>query len=104
MRVNKSAINMTQRLEVVNSLRMNEVGGMALFDEQPNYESPCQTTTVRQRFCDDLCFALPETTVPQCSCAYGILNPDRRTCSRKFSSVICDFDVLCTKICTISSK
>lgn len=56
---------------------------MTLFDEQPNYESPCQTSTVRQRFCDDLCFAMPDTSVPQCACAYGTLSLDRRTCERK---------------------
>ena len=55
---------------------------MVLFDEQPIYESPCQTSTVRQRFCDDLCFALPDTSVPQCGCAYGTLSADRRTCTR----------------------
>jgi len=82
MRINKTVSNMTQRLESLLSLKTYEVGGMALFDEQPNYESPCQTSTVRQRFCEDLCFAMPDTSVPQCSCAYGTLSIDRRTCTR----------------------
>ena len=87
MRINKTVSNMTQRLESVLTLKTYEVGGMVLFDEQPNYESPCQTSTVRQRFCDDLCFAMPDTSVPQCACAYGTLNVDRRTCTRKIYSL-----------------
>lgn len=85
MRINKTASNMTQRLESVLTLKNFEVGGMVLFDEQPNYESPCQTSTVRQRFCEDLCFAMPETSVPQCACAYGTLSVDLRMCTRKIS-------------------
>ncbi|CAM4944086.1 unnamed protein product [Rotaria socialis] len=81
MRINKTVSNMTQRLESILTLKTYEVGGMALFDEQPNYESPCQTSTVRQRFCEDLCFAMPDTSVPQCACAYGTLSIDRRTCT-----------------------
>ncbi|CAF3898744.1 unnamed protein product [Rotaria sp. Silwood2] len=81
MRINKTASNMTQRLESILTLKTFEVGGMTLFDEQPNFESPCQTSTVRQRFCEDLCFAMPDTSVPQCACAYGTLNIDRRTCA-----------------------
>jgi hypothetical protein len=42
MRINKTVSNMTQRLETTLSFKTYEVGGMALFDEQPNYESPCQ--------------------------------------------------------------
>ena len=83
MRINKTASNVTQRLESILSLKTYEVGGMALFDEQPTYESPCQSSTVRQRFCEDLCFAMPETIVPQCACAFGTLSADRRTCTRK---------------------
>ena len=83
MRINKTVSNMTQRLETVLSLKTYEVGGMTLFDEQPTYESPCQTSNVRQRFCEDLCFAMPETSVPQCGCAYGTLSVDRRTCTGK---------------------
>ncbi|CAF0957368.1 unnamed protein product [Adineta ricciae] len=81
MRINKTASNMTQRLESILSLKSYEVGGMVLFDEQPIYESPCQSSTVRQRFCEDLCFAMPETSVPQCACAFGTLSADRRTCT-----------------------
>ena len=83
MRINKTVSNMTQRLETLLSLKTYEVGGMALFDEQANFESPCQTSTVRQRFCEDLCFAMPDTSVPQCGCAYGTLSIDRRTCTGK---------------------
>ena len=83
MRINKTASNMTQRLESVLTLKTYEVGGMVLYDEQPNYESPCQSSYVRQRFCDDLCFAMPDTSVPQCGCAYGTLSADLRTCTRK---------------------
>jgi low density lipoprotein-related protein 2 len=42
-----------------------------------------KTSTVPQRFCDDLCFAMPDASVPQCACAYGTLSVDRRTCTRK---------------------
>jgi hypothetical protein len=83
MRINKTVSNMIQRLETILSFKTYEVGGMALFDEQPIFEKPCQTSTVRQRFCDDLCFAMPETSVAQCACAYGTLTMDRRTCTRK---------------------
>jgi hypothetical protein len=76
MRINKTASNMTQRLEIVLSLKASELGGMTLFDEQINYESSCQTSSVRQRFCEDLCFAMPDSSVPQCACAYGTLNMD----------------------------
>lgn len=82
MRINKTADSNTQRLDTVLPLKTYEVGGIALFDEQPIYQSPCQTSTVQQRFCDDMCFALPDNSVPQCACAYGTLNLDRRTCSR----------------------
>ncbi|CAF4205785.1 unnamed protein product, partial [Rotaria sp. Silwood2] len=82
MRINKTATNVTQRLELILTLKTFEVGGMTLFDEQPNFESPCQTSTIRQRFCEDLCFAMPDTSVPQCACAYGTLNIDRRTCAQ----------------------
>lgn len=85
MRINKTVSNMTQRLESVLTLKMSEVGGLALFDEQPVFDSPCQTSTVRQRFCEDLCFAMPDISVPQCACAYGTLNADRRTCSGNLS-------------------
>ncbi|CAF1581398.1 unnamed protein product, partial [Rotaria sordida] len=81
MRINKTVSNMTQRLESVLTLKTYEVGGMTLFDEQPNFESPCQTSTTQQRFCEDLCFAMPDTSIPQCACAYGTLNMDRRTCA-----------------------
>jgi hypothetical protein len=96
MRINKTVSNMTQRLESVLTLKTYEVGGMVLFDEQPNYESPCQSSTIRQRFCEDLCFAMPDTSVPQCACAYGTLSVDRRTCTRKNFS----FDVK-NKICWV---
>ncbi len=93
MRINKTVSNISQRLESILTLKSYEVGGMVLFDEQPNYESPCQTSTIRQRFCEDLCFAIPETSVPQCACAYGTLSIDRRTCTRK-SSVLRKFNIL----------
>ena len=83
MRINKTVSNMTQRLESVLTLKFTEVGGMALFDEQIIYDSPCQSATVRQRFCEDLCFAMPDSSVPQCACAYGTLSVDRRSCTRK---------------------
>ncbi|CAF0886571.1 unnamed protein product [Adineta steineri] len=81
MRINKTVTNITQRLESILTLKTYEVGGMVLFDEQPIYESPCQTSTVRQRFCEDLCFAIPGSSVPQCACAYGTLSSDQRTCT-----------------------
>ncbi|CAF1308989.1 unnamed protein product, partial [Didymodactylos carnosus] len=78
MKVNKTVSNMTQRLETVLSLKSYDIGGMVLFDDQPVFESPCQTG--RQQFCEDLCFALPDSSLPECACAYGTLNMDRRTC------------------------
>ena len=93
MRINKTVSNVTQRLETVLGLKLSEVGGMALFDEQPVFESPCQTSTVRQRFCEDLCFAMPDTSVPQCGCAYGTLSVDRRTCIRNtFTAIKTNFE------------
>ena len=92
MRINKTVNNMTRRLESILSLKTYEVGGMALFDEQPIFESPCQTSTIRQRFCEDLCFAMPDTSVPQCACAYGTLSVDQRTCTRKNLSIESIYD------------
>lgn len=88
---------MTERLETILLFKTYEVGRMALFDEQSIFEKPCQTSTVRQRFCDDLCFAMPESSVPQCVCAYGTLSMDRRTRTRKnfLSKSILELFLLC---------
>ncbi|XP_078621857.1 low-density lipoprotein receptor-related protein 2-like isoform X1 [Branchiostoma floridae x Branchiostoma japonicum] len=39
--------------------------------------NPCQTNNGG---CEQLCFAMPDTTTPTCACAYGMLSSDNRRC------------------------